>query len=253
MKVKFHNEFQLMRYILRNERYRLVIFLSVILALYAALVIPIAQENYYEALHQIYSWNTVVLFLFALFFMNQWLVSSIIKNDFPFYIMRLKSKKEYIHLQARLVFLSYAFQFLLIFGLILIGLFIFQHRNFDIHPFYHFYGQYSVSNFIYCLFYLLRFFLFGGCLISITTFIYILWKDIVTVLWNILFLVCILFFAKATFQTSLILNPWMFFTSTVFESFFLEVFSSVVFLIIITIISFLLYKIAVHSKRVEIL
>lgn len=249
MKVKFHNEFQLMRYILRNERYRLVIFLSVILALYASLVILIAQENYFEALHQIYFWDIVVLFLF----MNQWLVSSTIKNDFPFYIMRLKNKKEYIYLQARLFFLPYAFQFLLILGLILIGLFIFQSCDFDIHPFYHVYGQYSVSNFIYCLFYMLHFFLFGECFIFITTFIYILWKDIVTVLWNILFLICILFFAKMTIQTSLVLNSWMFFTTTFFESFSLEVFSSVMLLIILVIMSFLLYKITVHSKRVEIL
>lgn len=96
MKNRYRNEIQILNYVTTTEKYKGIFFTSFILSLYGGFVLGGSVDNFFNSILVPFQFSIFNIFLFSLVLLNNINVCSIFKNDFSFYIIRLKNKKEYI-------------------------------------------------------------------------------------------------------------------------------------------------------------
>ena len=232
MKSKYHNEIKIINYIASTEKYKGIFFSSLLLSLYGGLILGQSAHNFFDSI------------------LNNISACSILKKDFSFYIIRLKNKKEYIKLIIRVTILMYLFHIfiILLFIFMIFLLTTFNDLNISI------YQNYAISNFTYSFFYLIRYILLGMLLTLIFSLIYINTNDKIILTLQSLFLILIMYFDKFKLEprTTFSLSIWSYFRNVIYETFSLEVTSSIFMVLILEIIIILLYQLSLKNKKVEI-
>lgn len=249
MKCKYRNELKIINYITTTEKYKAIFFISVILGLYGSIVLGIHQNNFIDSLLLPFTFPLFNLFLFAVIFLNNINTCSIFKKEFPDYILRLGSKKEYVKTIMRITTIMFLFQFMIILFFILMPLFLAKLGNFKISmdPFY------NVSNLTYLLFYIFRYIVYGLLLTLISSLIYINSNTKITLLTNGIFLLLMFYLGNNEVQrTSPSLLIWSYFTGTTYTTFSMEVASSILIAIILEIITLIASSMSFRNKRLEV-
>ena len=250
MKSKYHNEIKIINYIASTEKYKGIFFSSLLLSLYGGLILGQSAHNFFDSILIPFQHAIFNIFLFALVFLNNISACSILKKDFSFYIIRLKNKKEYIKLIIRVTILMYLFHIfiILLFIFMIFLLTTFNDLNISI------YQNYAISNFTYSFFYLIRYILLGMLLTLIFSLIYINTNDKIILTLQSLFLILIMYFDKFKLEprTTFSLSIWSYFRNVIYETFSLEVTSSIFMVLILEIIIILLYQLSLKNKKVEI-
>lgn len=250
MKSKYHNEIKILNYITSTEKYKGIFFASLILSLYGGFILGVSVDNFFDSILVPFQFSIFNIFLFTLVFLNNMNACSIFKNDFTFYIMRLKNKKEYIQAIIRITILIYLFNISIILLFIFMGLLLTTFNDLSISI----YQNYTINNLVYSCFYLIRYIIFGMLLTIISSLVYVNTSDKVTLILQSLFLILILYFdsfeleARTTFSLSI----WSYFRNVIYETFSLEVASSVFMAIILEIIVLILYRLSLKNKKVVI-
>lgn len=250
MKSKYRNEIRVLNYITSTEKYKGIFFASLILSLYGGFILGGSTDNFFSSILTPFQFHIFNIFLFALIFLNNMNACSIFKNDFSFYIMRLKNKKEYVKAIIRITVLMYLFRILIILLLIFICLLFSTFHNVTISA----YQNYNITNLAYSFFYLIRYIILGLLLTIISTLIYTNASDKVVLIIQSIFLLLFLYLdnfqleARTTFSLSI----WSYFRNVIYETFSLEVASSILMIMILEIIIMLLYRVSLKNKKVAI-
>ena len=250
MKNKYHNELKILSYIISTEKYKVIFFCSLILALYGSLVLGITADNFLDSILIPLRFPIFNIFMFAIIFVNNINTCTTFQNDFSFYIIRLKSKKEYIRTLIRLTIYMYLFHILVILLFIFIIFLLTTFKNIAIYT----YQNYTINNLIYTCFYLIRYIIFGLLLTIISSLIYINTNEKVILTLDFIFLI---FFLDMDFfllqgKENMPLLIWSYFTYTFYSSFSLELAYSLGMLIILESIIIILYRLSLKSKKVII-
>ena len=249
VKHKLRNQFQILNYIVSTNKFRTLFLISLILCIYGTIGLTSLDETYIDTVLTSFQFYIFNLFLFLILFLNTLSTCTIFNKEFSNYIIRLKSKKRYIIEMIKTALLLNIFLFVLIFIIYFIFLNMLKLNNIKIVPFIH----YKINNLTYLLFYLFRYFIYSLLIMVITTIIYINFKEKITLGISSLFLFGFLndkFNAKLV--DTLILKPWPYFSTVWYKSFKAEIKLSVIYFLILLIITIILYFITLKNKRWEI-
>ena len=122
-------------------------------------------------------------------------------------------------------------------------------NNIDVHN-YNFYG---ISNVIYCIFYLFRYFVIGLIIILISTILHINSNRKKVIIFEIIFLFFLCCFNEYIgLQDKVTFNVWKYFTLVDYSNFSLELLSSVTMILVLEIIFLLIYYFTNKFKKVVI-
>lgn len=250
MKNKYRNEWKMIQYILSTERYKFIFILSILLSLYGGFVLGVPRENFIDSLLKPFTFYFFSIFFFALAFINNMNVCAILKEDFPYYVLRLKTKKEYVKMVIRLSIMLFFICFIVVLAFLLMCLFLTTFHNIEISP----YKTYSITNLSYCLFHFLRYFLYGMLLIVISSLLYVNTNTKIVIGYAALILAFI--FVNNVSISFVNIAPYFatsYFSQVNFPSFSIEVIWSLGILIALEVIVLLLYRITIKNKRIEVL
>lgn len=249
MKDKWHNQIKILNYITSTDKYKVIFILSIFLALYGAIVLSVSCPNFIDAIlipFQFYMFN---IFAFSLLFANTLNISSLFKNKFSFYVIRLENKKNYIKETLKTNIIVYSFHFLIILLLFFMALNLSKFNNNGIHM----YNTYTVSNLSYTIFYLLRYYIIGLFITLISSLIYINFNEKATILLNIIFLTGFIAINQLVISKNVFsLSIWTYFVNKQYSSFTTELNYTILFILILEIITIILYRITIKNRKVAI-
>lgn len=249
MKAKLHNEFKIVKYIMSTPKYKGIFLFTVLLCIYGAIALGITAGDFVGSILKPFQFYLFNMFLFTLFFLNNNNACSILKNDFSFYILRLRNKREYVNTTLRVSSLLYSIHFIIVFMIMLACYLLTTFNNVDIHS----YNTYAISNITYCLFYLFRYFVIGLLIMLISTMIQINSNGKYVIIFEIIFLFLQYYFnGYITLQNKVTLNVWKYFSSVNYSTFSLEVTSSIFMILVLEIIFLLIYYFTNKFKRMVI-
>ena len=250
MKNRYRNEIQILNYVTTTEKYKGIFFASFILSLYGGFVLGGSVDNFFNSILVPFQFSVFNIFLFSLVLLNNINVCSIFKNDFSFYIIRVKNKKEYIQAIIRMTVLMYFFHIFIMLLSIFACLLLTTFKDLSIS----FYQNYTINNFIYSCFYLMRYIVFGLLLTIIFSLIYVNTNDKFVLILQSFFLLLFLYFDNFQLEarTAFSLSIWSYFRNVIYESFSLEVLSSIFMMIILEVIIMFLYKLSLKNQKVMI-
>lgn len=249
MKNKLHNQIKVLSYITSTDRFRLLFLMLIILALYAAIVLGIAKDNFFDSILLPFEFYIFNIFMFALLFLNTLNTCTIFNKNFSFYIMRLKNKANYIKELFKTTIVLNLFFFLLFFIFYFVILIFFKPCNFNIYN----YQNYGISNFIYTIFYMGRYIVLSILIMLISASIYIILKEKITMITSAIFMAGFMLPLQSTsLGSSFTIIPWNYFLSLSYSSFMTEVIFSILFMFILGLIVYIMYKISLKSKKMVI-
>ena len=237
-KKKLDSTTEILNFITKTSKFKAIIILSIIISLYGSFVLSAGVENYFNAVLVTFQFSTFNALLFLILFINTINVCSIF-NKYYFYIIRLNNKQVYLKELIKLVVRA---------NLIVIGIIIISYLAFlNLVEFqYLFPADYNgyVNNIIYTVFYLIRYIIIAILISIISIISHVKLGEKTTIIINIMF---IAFFwivpnTNLTIAGSFSIRPWKYFESIRYESFSLEINYSVLFIFILEIITYLLYK-----------
>jgi hypothetical protein len=238
-----------LNYVTSNEKYKAIFFVSLIVVIYGSLALGLPAGNLFDSILVPFQFPIFNILLFSLLFLNNLNLCSIFRKDFNFYIIRLKSKKNYFKTMIELSIVNYLFHFLLIFLIMATLILLTTINNISIYD----YQNYSISNLVYAIYYMFRYVIYGLVITTIFTLIYIATNDKISIIIEVLFLSM---FLKSNMislyaKDGISLFIWTYFSATTFNTFSLDVLSSIIVLLILEIFCFILFKI-INNKKVEI-
>ena len=249
MKAKLHNEFKIVKYIMSTPKYKGIFLFTALLCIYGAIALGITAGDFVGSILKPFQFYLFNMSLFAIFFLNNNNACSILKNDFSFYILRLRNKKEYVNTTFRVSSLLYSIHFIIVIMIMLASYLLTTFNNVDIHS----YNTYAISNITYCVFYLFRYFVIGLLIMLISTMIQINSNEKIVIIFDIIFLFFQYYFnGYITLQDKVTLNVWKYFSPVNYSTFSLEVTSSILMILVLEIIFLLIYYFTNKFKRMVI-
>lgn len=229
---------EILNFITRTSKFKVIIVFSIMISLYGSFVLSAGIKNYFNAVLVTFQFSTFNALFFLILFINTIYVCSIF-NKYYFYIIRLNSKRMYLKELIKLVVRA---NFIVI-GTIILSYFAFLNL---VEYQYLFSADYNgyVNNIIYTVFYLIRYMIIATLISMISTISYVKLGEKLTIIMDIIF---IAFFwivpeTSLTIVNSFSLLPWKYFESIRYGSFSLEINYSVLFIFILEVITYLLYK-----------
>lgn len=250
MKNKYHNEFTIFKYLVSTDRYKAIFGITLIFALYGSVALGVPTDDFCSSVLVPFQFYIFNIFLFVLFFLNQLNVCSTFQKEFSSYIIRLKTKREYIKTLLRLSALAHLYQILILFLLMMVIFWLTTFHQLSIEP----YMNYSISNIVYVIFYMVRYTIFSLMIILISTLGFVWLKDKILIVLQAGFLALLFIgsYSDATIHEHISLSIWNYFQGISYSSFSLEVTSSIAMLLVLEIILLVFYSFCIKSKRVVI-
>jgi hypothetical protein len=249
MKSNFRNRLQIISYITSGEKYKVIFFSTIILALYGGLVLGIGNDNFIDSFMIPFQFEIFNILMFSIMFLNTLNTCHIFASKFDFYIIRLKSKKKYVNELLKNVLLSNVFNLLIFLLFYFMILNIFKLGNISIHIYI-----YNVSNIIYLIFYMARYFIILLLTTTLSALIYINFKIKYTMIFDSLFLIGFLVMVvNKTKISSFSILPWSYFGNVIYSSFLLDISYSILFVLILECIIYMAYKFTLKNNKVVIL
>lgn len=249
MKSKTHNTYHTLNAISKGEWYKSIYILTLMLAFYGGIILSANTESFTEATLVAFQFPFFNLLVFALFFLNTLYICVTFNQDFSFYIIRLGNKRKYILNLLKLIIIASIFHLLIFLMLYSMFLNLSHFGNFAIKNYFH----YSVTNLVYLIFYLSRYFLILLLINALSALTFIIFNKNLTLVANSFFLAG--FIPKSNYiditnELLRSLHLWSYFDgNSLQKTFLLETFYSTFFLFILFILVYLLYKYSIKSKK----
>lgn len=245
MKNKTHNTYQILNYFASTDRYKIILILTIILCLYGSFALGL-NVTFTSSILNTFMFDIFNIFMFLILFVNTLNICTTFDNKFSFYIIRLNNKKRYIKELLKNV-LIFNILHLIIFFLIYFTIKCFMTYE---PGSYTLYQNYNITNNLYLIFYLGRYIILGLLFCVIESLIYINFKTKIVWIFNLLFIMGFLLSSSSDMiYNKFLIFPWSYFNNIKYSSFSMEVLYSCIYILILVIISFLLYKFIFKKKE----
>lgn len=183
MKNRFHNQIQILNYITSTDRFKLLFGIGIIIAIYASFVLSASTDNFIDSVFMAFQFNIFNVILFALLFFNTQNTCVVFENQFSFYIVRLKNKKNYIKEVVKNIIICNLF-YLFIFFLFYFSFLLLLKNDFSVHS----YMSYNISNLIYLIYYIIYYIILLIGVTILSGFVYMNFKTTITFCFDGMFL-----------------------------------------------------------------
>lgn len=249
MKNKFLNQIIITNYITTTERFRLLFIIGVFISFYGSAILGGSIDNIVDSSFIAFQFSIYNIILFTIIFFNTLNTCSIFEKNFNFYTIRLKNKKNYCNEMIKNVIAINCYYILLFLILFFTFMILFNGFNIEIHN----YLNYSINNFIYLIYYLIRYILLSLFVSVISALIYLNYKTIITMLFNFIFLIGFIAFAtNLNPKENININIWKFFSAETFGNFTLDITSTLALIIVMQIIIIFIYNFTIKNKKLVI-
>lgn len=245
MKNKTHNTYQILNYFASTDRYKIILILTIILCLYGSFALGL-NVTFTSSVLNTFMFDIFNIFMFLILFINTLNICTTFDNEFSFYIIRLNNKKRYIKELLKNV-LIFNILHLIIFFLIYFTIKCFLTYE---PGSYTLYQNYNITNNLYLIFYLGRYIILSLLFCLIESLIYINFKTKIVWIFNLLFIMGFLLSSSSDMiYNKFLIFPWNYFNNIKYSLFSMEVLYSCIYILILLIISFLLYKFIFKKKE----
>ena len=247
MKNKLSKTHNIVNYVMNKEKFKVIYCITICVCIYGAFFVSGGSKvGVVDGMLICFSFCWFNIAIMLLMILNTLNILSIFNNEFDFFIIRLKNKKNVLKQTIKYTFLINAILFVMILLIFLSMLLIAKFGNLYIRN-----GKYNILNVLYLVFYLIRFFFI---LISITIINALLYYKIKSkiIIFDIIFMsglfISSLYISdKKLFLYNII--PYNFFNNSVYKSFSTEFISSNIFMFIIFILILVIYKTVVNGGK----
>lgn len=247
MKNKLHNQLQILNYISSTDRFKVIFIMTVVLSLYGSIILSAGTKNIIDAIYIPFQFEIFNILMFSLILLNTLNTCTVFNEDFSLYIIRLKTKNNYIKEALKNVIILNLFYLLLFFLLYFSILYVYKFGNIQIYS----YSYYGISNLSYIIFYLARYVVISILISSISTILYVNFKNKITLALDSLFLVGFMI-THASVKENFTLIPWSYFNGTIYDSFMKEVSFTILFLFSLELIIYIAYHLTLKLKKINI-
>lgn len=246
MKNKSHNHNPILNYILNQERFKGVFWITVLLCFYGAFGIAQGRDvGIIDGGLVVFTFPVFNLVILAIMLFNTVHVCSILDSYLGIYLMRFQTKKKALTIT---IFYNVVVNFLY---LILVLLLLFSFLLFSKGGFLNLglYMDYGVHNLVYLFFYLFRYIIILLLISVVNTICYQKFRE------KILFINCLFWSGFILIRNSNILASWytiipyQYFSITRYSTFITEIASSLFFLLILQLLIFCLFKLYCYVKE----
>lgn len=243
-KNKLRNDLWVLSSIIGNDKFKLIFVLLVCLSIYGGFVLGIGFTNVIDAMLCTFPYPFFLVFMFGLAFLNVINAVSVFKG-YDFYAIRLENKINYTKRIIKIILMATIF-FIIIFLLLYVICLNFQLvNNFAVKQ----YQYYGISNIIYILFYLIKYFIILILLSIIVGLIHhrFSYKGSVPLILIVLsgFYLVEMQSGVVSFQPLL----WNYFMLLNYGSFTMEICYSALYILILDLVCYLLYKYITMGRK----
>lgn len=248
MKNKFRNQIKILNYIISTERFKLLFGIGIIIAIYAACVLGANTSNFIDSVFVAFQFSIFNTIMFALIFFNTLNTCSSFEKHFSFYIIRLKNKKNYMKEVINNIVICNLF-YLLLFFLCYFSFLLLLKNDFSIHK----YINYDMNNFVYLIYYMIRYIILLMGISVISGLVYMNFKTTITFLFDALFMLGFMIGNVKTYpKNSYDFIFWNHFSPESFSTFSLDVVSVVGVILLTQIIIMASYYFTQKNKKMVI-
>lgn len=251
MRSKLHRRVEIINYITQQNFFKGIYFLALLLALYGGAILGAGTQTIIDNLMVTFSFPIFNILVIVLLTLNTYYVYYMFSHEFDFYLIRMRTKKEAYKETVRIVVFSNLFLILLFMILLFIFLIFFKAGNFGKLEYF---VYRNVEDWIYILFYLLRYFLIIIIFSKIDVLLLNRRRHELSIILTVV--LCCLILSNKTDLTKIYhfsLAPWSYFDMRRYTNFFIEVCNSVLYLFILeTIILVLNFILMKKRKKYEV-
>ncbi len=250
MKNKMHNQIKILNYISSKEKFKILFIMIAILSLYGSIVLGVSEKNFIDSILIPFQFPIFNIFFISIVFLNTLNTCSCFNNDFSYYILRLDNKKKYLKEMTITSIVLNLYIILLFFVMYFMVLNIFKLGFFQIHIF----QNYNVNNLLYTIFYLIRYIIIILIINMILVLIFLTTKLKISLFVISSFLIGFLINPiSGSIRETFTFNIWNYFINMKYAAFINEFSYSILFIFILEIIFYALYKILSNNNRWSVL
>ena len=246
MKKSLHRKFTVLNGITGEENFKGIYIFAIILALYGAYILSSGTKTMVEATLMSFTFSIFNLLFFLLIMLNSYNTYKTFSKDFDSYIIRLKTKKNYLKEIISLLVSSNILLIVMFFLIFYTFLVFFQAGNIglDISTVYK-----GIPDIVYVLFYLFRYVIYMISLSLIIILINYKYNFTSSLFVTICFSISLfLGITSLEVTNSFQLAPWSYFQVTRYGSFSLEITYSILYLLFFEVLIFYLYNVKKNTK-----
>jgi len=248
LKNKIHNNLKIVNYIMKSEKFNLLFVLAIIFSVYGGIFLSGFELSLFDNAIIAFQYNIYNIFIFSLFVLNNNNFLNFFNYDFSFYIIRLKTKQNYIKEKIKFYIIYHSLYFVILLLLFFSFSLIVRMHNIVFSKYY-FYG---ISNYTYMIYLFVKLYLLSLLFGIINIFIYDKFGKNVSLIINFI-LISGFMITFTTFEQLgklIYILPWTFFEIFKYPSFMIEVSYFVFYVIILEIIIYVCYKLYIRKKRI---
>lgn len=238
IKDKTNTTKEILNFLINTNNFKTTIVLSILLGIYGSFVLSSGIDNYFSSILNTFQFPTFNVMFFIIIFINSINMCRHF-DEYDFYIIRLKTKKN--HLKELIKMVTYS-NIIIVFVIIFSYLALLNILKFK----YLFPTEYNgyVNNVLFSIFYLCRYFILSILLGVINIIGYHQLKEQKTIILDVIFLVGFWIFPYSSYaiKSSFSIFPWYYFQNINYGSFLLEVNFSILFILLLEIAILLLYN-----------
>lgn len=249
MKEKSHKKnttTEIIKFITKTRKFKITIFLSVLLSLYGSLVLTASINNYFSAILNTFQFYTFNALFFLVLLINTINVCTTF-DQYEFYIIRLENKKKYLKELIKLVVYSnliismvILLSYLTIINILKCGyLYIASYNGY-------------INNMIYTIFYMIRYIVLALLVSILNVFLYHKVKEEKAIIFDFLFVFAFWLYPSGIIGTThtFQLPIWSYFENINYGSFMLEVSYSLLYILLLEIFIIFIYHLINIKERI---
>lgn len=245
MKKKWFKNKPLIDSIMNTSRFKILMFLLIALALFAAFNFNEQERNLFSGIIYCHS-NMIFILLFHAFFLLVTINTCVSFYEHDTYLIRLQNKKNVIKKLIGLVLqingillLCYFFIYLCLNNLIMLG-------SYDTKEVF----NYGIKTNIYAIYIMIKFYLLAILFMVLNTTLFVILKESKTVILNVLYLIGFLFITPPT-TIKFSLMPWNYYYLLDYHTFPKEMMNFIIFVILFILFIIILGILGTKQKRRE--
>lgn len=245
------NDLKLIISLLQNTRFKVTIIIITLLSFMAFGYIT-KEVTLINGIYDTFTWNFFIMVLLFLFIFNSYNILTELTKNYEF-LLRMKNYKEFFSKMTKFIFVSNLIIYLIVIALVLIIAILRTGMNTRVDLI----KYYNISNLVYLIFHLIRSYIILNMIVVVLMSIYKLIKEEIVVIisglipLSIVALTPLMKEREITKIYNIPLYYGEYFIKNNYGSFTFEIFSSILFIILLIILSKILIEIT-SKKSIEL-
>lgn len=248
LKNKIRDNLKIVNYIMKSEKFNLLFVLTIVFSIYGGIFLSSSDLSFFDNAIIAFQYNIYNIFIFSLFVLNNNNFLNFFNYDFGFYIIRLKTKKNYIKEKIKFYIIYHSLYFIMLLLLFFSSSLIVRMHNIVFSEYY-FYG---ISNYTYMIYLFIKLYLLSLLLGIVNIFVYDKFGKAISLIVNFVLIggFMVTFTTIEQLGNLIYFLPWTFLEMFKYSSFMIEISYFLFYVIVLEIIIYVCYRLYIRKKKI---